>query len=280
MLHRLPAELALEILRAAAETFITSDRRTVVHLALTGSLIYDLVSPVLYQRLVVRASHSHKLAAVFNNKRICTHIRELAITDSDWRPPPSASNLVGLRSLTGQSGPIALFLETLPCGHPALARLRTVQLWNDVVLRGVPPTVTRVCLWLWQIGDPQLQALVDWLESAPSVTQIACELVEHDEHRMKIVPERLVEALYAVLDAGGSRLENLSVRMAGNAAEDPQWTAFLVALRQYGKVDPRIRLWRDRRRIWDFEDDAKTSTDDSFVGRDIWSEARPAIHCY
>jgi len=82
MLDQLPTELVAMIFKLTAEIFRFTDRKTVVHLATTSKMVYDLVSPVLHHTLIITASNVES----FRNfdasepvlaRRICAHIRAI-----------------------------------------------------------------------------------------------------------------------------------------------------------------------------------------------------------
>ena len=282
MLECLPLELVVGILRHAAEIFLSTERQTVVALAQTAKLVYNVVAPILYRRIVVTQANINLLGAFFRNLDLSPLVRHLALTAPEWTPPEDVIvRWTQLQSLTGAAAPIQFVLNHLgPVGRMSLTK---IQYWNSPLLDNVPPSVTHACIY---VGDADnhhsFRAVVGWIDALPALTHVAIELVARNGTREREWPSvalSLDESLVAVLrNKGGRQIQRLSIRLGGKLAEEAFWLAFVDRLRLqtgHSAGDPRIELWRDQRVVTDFEDDVRASIQDAYAGVDVWTESRP-----
>jgi len=284
MSDRLPVELALVIFRDAADIFVISDRPSAAALAQTCRLAYDTVRPILLRRVIATGSNSLALDYALRQGDNAPMIQDLSLTATAWGPSrPALRNLTNLRCLRGNPESIRIAIDGIPAS--AHASLFKLQLWNHYALRVVPPNVTHVSLCAKKIVGRVLQAFVAWVADTSSLTHFALEFISLEAASLwqDIVGENLVDGLRVIFKAGGPRLVEICVRLAGDIASESSdnWNGILDMLReaQASEGDAewtnRLRIWRDTRRFVDYQDDIDTSISDARAGVDVWSEARP-----
>jgi len=289
MLDLLPGELVLEILRVAAENMVTTNRRSVVALAQTASFVYFAVAPVLYRRVVVTEQNEKGISILLLNADTCTLVRDLTVIWYDWTPEKeSVSNFTGLKSICGVDGRVQFILNHLHADSKQ--SLRMIQSWGFDLLDNVPASVTHVCLYMEdRYHSPMLSGLVEWRKQFPSITHLGLDMVLHSEHMFELdndtatyeaerrqFAQAVSHQLLDVVTAGGTQLLQLAIRIGGIMADRAPWRAMIEALHERAGdlgVDQRICLWRDQRRIEDFDDDIRASVEDAYNGYDVWTEA-------
>ena len=282
MLELLPTELAIAVIVEAAEYFAATDRKSAVSLALTARYVYHIVRPILLRRVFISDSNCKKINDLLLTPGVGPLVLDLNIAAIMWLPTPEViSCLTNLYCVHGVAMQLAKTIS--PLSQSARESLCELHIWSDgIMISRVPSRVTRVCVYLEQLGDPPLADLIMWLRAVPLITHIAAELVDAGDHAFYIPPEDLVQGLEQVLEIGGPHLQAIAIRICGDPTDDDQWEPLLDTLKSWSRssamaairVDRRITLWRDRRRLSGVEEEMRAAIDDSMTGVDIWSNGR------
>jgi len=275
MLEQLPTELVLAIFCEAAEIFVVCDRQSALAIALTSALAYNNIRSILLRRVILNNSNKDAIKELLQHAVSSAMILDLTLA-SDWNPPSAIfCNLTGLRCLRGYDTDIISAIAGLPSS--GLASLFKIQTWAPSPLPVVPPSITHVSPYNIDVGDPPLDYLIEWLNSTPALTHLGCEFVSRGDNLLAedLTPQKLMDGLDAVFHAGGQRLSEVSIRLCGEGFTAPSnWARYVEALRG-AEWAYRLRLWRDPRDFSNPTTDLEASIDDSFLGVDLWSEARP-----
>ena len=277
----LPIELVLEIFRHASEIFVASDRASAVALAKASRLAYTIVRPILLRRVAITDNNADAIDNLLLDTESAALILDFNITTGDCDPMTlRIYNLTNIRCIRGIAVLVRKTIAQLP--ESGRASLFKIQLW-DAGMHPIPPLITHLCLYSTAVDDASLPRILECVNSTPSLTHLGCEfVVRTDSEGSLFQPETLVTCLRAILDAGGSQILQVAVRLCGHiVATDVLWDAYLMALWAADIEEPsgnwahRVHLWRDVRCFNDSSDDVAASIADGMAGVDVWSEARP-----
>ncbi|EJD37260.1 hypothetical protein AURDEDRAFT_173650 [Auricularia subglabra TFB-10046 SS5] len=279
MAHRLPIELVVQVLKCAAKEEIHVDRAAVVQLALVSSFAYRLVHPVLYHTMVLTEYNSGQLYRMARDSS-CAHVfravRRLLMVGYElqsWLSDDAHRSL--LSSVTSIDAPFAAIQSLAKSGsfHPSHIAVR--YHWFAGVASALPAetrsSITHITGYF--PGDNTLDAddarLI--IAGLPSLSHIAFEVVEFED---PFNDETDLSALDAVLRAclECTRVRAVVLRVAGDRLSF--WPAVLAAAQN--TRDPRVQVWREGREMASWVDEETFAVADTWAGRDIWTEARPA----
>jgi len=284
-MSKLPTELVLAVVREAAERFVIFDRESILSLALTARFVNDIVKPILYRRIFVNEGNVKKLDQVFKSTDLGKFVLDMCISTSRWRPERDVIfHFRNIRCLRGHEDPINRIMKDMPLsGHSSLFK---IHLWKTApIIKSISPSVTHLVLYFDSLPEPFAHSVRPCLDRFPSVKHLAIELVtrkndatwyDHPD------PEAFAKRLRVSLQAGGERLESLSVRLCGDLS-DGLWIECLKKAQQAGSdesfkhlnMNGRIRIWRDQRVLENHEADMAACKVDLYRGVDVWSEAQP-----
>jgi len=282
MTKQLPNELVVMILKLTAEIFRFTDRKTVVHLATTSKMIYDLVAPILYRTLIITASNM----ASFRNfdatepvlaRRICAHTRAMYLIgpgnrlNSFYKFPqveqvqaiPVAISFLGRTRSPCTLRRIAVSLSTLDTlvdiGLPADARQLITHTTGDYPMGNSSDIMVLRAAWMKNLVD-----------HFTALTHIGLVLVLWNSMITEFDLALLERDLKAALQA--THLRQLALRVCGADDETRRYVGDIMGLlRTIG--DARLRLWHDLRQISAWKDYKQCDLDDAKEGRSIWTEA-------
>ncbi|EJD37266.1 hypothetical protein AURDEDRAFT_129566 [Auricularia subglabra TFB-10046 SS5] len=285
MLSRLPVELVSMVLVHAAEQAIQVDHSSVVRLALVSSFVYRIVHPVLYHTMVVTSFNCAKLARMAEDPS-CAHVfravrRLLAIEfelvgwlteDSAHTPLLSSVTAIDVhfRSLE--------YLARSPEFRPRWLAVRYTSLASlaDAFPAETVSRLTHVTGYFpggtpdWMLVPDDID---DVLRTVPSITHIAFDVIDFD---LPNVYDPLdIPAFEVGLRAclSNMRIRVVAIRVAGDWKRHwPEVVEMAQRLR-----DPRLHAWNDTRPMRNRCEDTACLEDDTWAGRDIWTEARPVI---
>ena len=284
MSDSLPMELILAILTDAAELFVVSDRASVCSLALTASFVRDIIRPILFRRMVVTDKNARAVGTALEIGTAGSLVLDLCLSYGSWEPQDQiVAGFTQIRCLRGYPDVMERILPRLPAS--AQKSLFKLQLWDDELVRNIPPSVTHVCLFFDRPRPPMLGPVESWLSALPSITHIGCELVTRRTEQARwdapATANELAQDLQDLISAAKSRPVEFHFRLCGNIS-DALWAGYIGRIcansEQAGKVlqlDQRISLWRDTRIIDTLSDDLEACYIDAHAGVDVWSEARP-----
>jgi hypothetical protein len=178
------------------------------------------------------------------------------------------ANLNGLQAIRGYMSGVILALDSIP--KPARTTLKKVHVWATALDRKLPPSVSHHCLYQndWTCADQ----LAEELRDKPGLTHFAIEYISTTGPPPP-PPIDFVNGLRLVLEAGGSELKELSVRLAGITLTVMQ--DFAAAVCASDLPLSRLRVWCDPRKINSSIDEDRLDHEDALVERDVWSEAVP-----
>ena len=289
MLDRLPLELVCDILRIAAVMCLPTDRQTIRNIALSCSLAYGSVIPVLYSAFVIDEKNKKHVGEVFEDspplasgvfsiapsQRLCPHIRRVFVETKLKISSRQLSLLVNLRSIFSLSLDFdALTPESLPDPVPSLEHFYVLSVDYPPSL---PPSVTHVSYYIHIPAPASITVFEDYAKRvfSDTITHVAIELNE------SIVPSYetpLLSLLKALLGRNSSA--PVVLRLYRNAGDNDCERVVLRAIARL-ELEPlrrRVLLWRDPRPIFDTKDDINISKMDCIVGRTPWEEAEPVSH--
>ena len=283
-MSKLPTELVLAVVREAAELFVIFDRDSILSLALTARFVNDLVKPILYRRIFVDQSNVEKLDQVFKSTDYGKFVLDICISAGQWRPDIDViSHFRHIRCLRGLGRPISHIIDGMSlAGHSSLFK---IHLWKTAPIKSIPPSVTHLVLYFDSLPEPFEHSVRPCLDEVPSLKHLAIELVARQDSgtwHNHLDPEAFAKRLCVSLQAGGERLESLSVRLCGDLS-DGLWNECLKKAQQTGRdesfkhlnINGRIRIWRDQRVLENPEADMAACKVDLYRGVDAWSEAQP-----
>lgn len=289
MLLQLPTELTAYIIRTAVHEYRFSDRQSVVSLASSSRVVYEIVGPILYHTIIVTDSNVDQLESLASNsrthqlaKRIFSHVRSFH-NFSTKGYPIDARLLVNIESIESHEL-MPLFLLTklksvhipiLDIGPEVPGQIGPAGVFAAVThVIGTLPMFSYVDYWDSFFGDPAswMRSLLEYL---PAVTHLGLEYDYpwRDEGAGVIARFDCVAVGTAVRTALSDcpNIQCLVIRTCGLLAETRQ-TDFEVALRDVG--DSRVKIWVDMRRMADWHDYRALRILDVKEGRTIWTEAR------
>ena len=299
MLDRLPTELALRVLQAAASELWFTDRSSVVNLALTSRLVYDIVTPILYNTLIASKDNINSFAQFTYDdvtracaKRVCSHVHVLA----DYNRSNRAFNLAFFTNVIKvfAAGTVVRDLANFQCQTADLA-LREVTIesidfraeisWIPQRSRqfithatGFLPVYTNSNAWREFFSSRSGLGLGPdgWtsniIGSLPALTHFALvlEATEANSGGINVFDlGSLPMALKTALEF--SRLEMVVLKVVGVFAEHrKEVIEELVRDIQ----DPRVSLLVEHRTMDSWDRHHEWSIEDIVAGRDIWTRVR------
>lgn len=287
MLHRLPAELFVHVIRIAAYEYRISDRQSVVNLAMICRTIYDIVCPILHHTLIVTDGNAKRLESLTSSietfpptKRILSHVRS-------FHSLSRRGCQFNLRLLVNVES-----IESLPAvSLVPLAKLKRMHITDfdfrravfDQIplgvfqalthITGLLPMVSRTYCWDLFFADPAswMRSLLDML---PAVIHLglAHDLPWGDDGDKSIARFDCKAVGIAVRTALREypRIQCIAIRVGGKFAER-RWADLKTVLRDVG--DPRVKVWSDLRPLKDWNDYMSLRILDVKEGRTLWAEA-------
>ncbi|KAH7102071.1 hypothetical protein BKA62DRAFT_701340 [Auriculariales sp. MPI-PUGE-AT-0066] len=290
-MEQLPSELAVQIWQTAAYQFRFIDRGSVVNLARTSSFVYDVIAPILYERIVLTLRVQDALNAfMFDDDlrslatRVFRHTRFLCTTNSYLARSINMALLVNVEIIHTTSN-ICL---TLARAQGDRVVLHDVRLWainipsevsqfpplalaNIVKIHSIYPYAGSYGSYHSIARDPE-----DWMrrfmELLPALTHLGFSHINHDsewENSAQLDMESFASFLRVL--AGYQRLQVIAVRMV---------TDSIIRLGQWVQIghelsEERLHFCIDDREVNEWADEISSMVDDAQTGRSIWIEAKP-----
>jgi len=298
MADKLPAELVINIIQLAAESWRFTDRQSVVNLAITSAASYKLVSPILYHTIiltVINARYFTEFVMDEGNevlaRRVCGHVRALHDFSSELTTKFPAQFFTSLARIHSMGNVIQFIAEE---NSPCPLRYVSVSSENfglissewlpsharEVVthLTGYLPIFFSESHWDNFTTNPK-----GWIGSIvhplPALTHLALILVGvpgTNDARGGVHAFRLTaldQALRELL--ASSRLKGVALHVCGLHVEQ-RWDEIEALLRSID--DKRLKVWRDDRQLPSWREHRTWAIEDIMNGKDVWSEARPIDH--
>ncbi|KAH7101693.1 hypothetical protein BKA62DRAFT_173564 [Auriculariales sp. MPI-PUGE-AT-0066] len=310
----LPVELFYGILLQGARDFIQHSRASVVQLALVSREAYQLIRPILYDRLIVTKENEKLFTQPEVFDALLAHVRYMHIVDEEvsidighellqrWNPPPGSTcfldaslhftiKYISEHPDTPLNGVriINMSFSRAVFAGPDGQRLPRAFLRNLTHLAGHLPADLAHMDGEWEL---------EFLAETPALTHLALQVVDYegfdsfDEVRLFSYGTALITR--ALLKH--STLKCLCLRMAGTLTCDTTISVFQDLVKEL--QDMRLKVWFDTRHgehgnIFSWHDseqrwnkiELQLEVHDSFAGYDIWMpEERPStegqVICY
>ncbi|KZV78484.1 hypothetical protein EXIGLDRAFT_737611 [Exidia glandulosa HHB12029] len=295
--HELPVEIVLAIFAAAAHAALRDNVPWITRLSLVSRVVYDTVTPILYETMVITGNNTPLVRSVTEDARRMAFVRKLCIVapagadpwvsartadfvrafrhvdELDvprWQDLISPSNSFRPRRLNMHDSTLARFSPPkLPELSAGLTHLLVAYPFysksserRDTVRRRA-----RFGLTMATVEDLEQDAL----NAMPALTHLALDMMrtsppsdeEFNEDHLRTVLARLLKKAES---ATGGRIEVLALRVGGVMLSQWGIIAHVVTTMQ----DPRVRVWCDGRR----GDPLALRAMDIRTGRDVWTEAR------
>ncbi|KAH7106047.1 hypothetical protein BKA62DRAFT_349336 [Auriculariales sp. MPI-PUGE-AT-0066] len=280
MFGALPTELIIEIMQHAAWQFVADDRPTVVQIAQTSKMAYQVAAPILYRTMFITDKNIHALRDLVDSllaQRVCSLVRVLVAYRSFKLSPVIPFTLfTGVESIIGHcdfrapssSGIVSLREANVTFGH------------FPQEVANLPPSARRTLTHVMGCGtetqgeyrsDP-----IGWCNKImavlPALTHLAFELVDVEQYFGAnedfdiLIFERVLQTALA-----NKRLEYVAIRIAGNFCFHRAEMELLMRRLK----NPRVCIWNDTRPLnnWLAEDEQVVT--DAVCGRSVWTKAQP-----
>ncbi|KAH7096813.1 hypothetical protein BKA62DRAFT_487927 [Auriculariales sp. MPI-PUGE-AT-0066] len=296
-METLPVELVAYVFQMTAYMFRSTDRSTVVNLALTSSFVYDTVAPILYEMIIIKFNtQSENSFSVFAKDeaiaaKVLKHVRFLC---TGWRVVEiSSSTAAFFSNLETIHGPFSTWCTiTLAQAKHGHAIASDARFWEIGLPRNIDSnqqlcSLTRLHTFIPSTSLPHTFREIShdadgWtrrmLTLLPALTHMGFSHygldISHEnwEEKDLRVFEMILRTLAACrrpflqimafrLTGRATRCLDAYVRVAQGAEED-------LALR-------RVRFWADTRDIPTWDAESEVMINDARAGRSIWTEAKP-----
>ncbi|KAH7094085.1 hypothetical protein BKA62DRAFT_721143 [Auriculariales sp. MPI-PUGE-AT-0066] len=295
-MEKLPIELMIHIFQTAAYMFRSTERGTVVKLALTASFVYDTIAPILYERLVVthRNQGAVSMLAQTGAVSFLEHVRFLWTGPDRIGIPRSVAELL-LRA-TAVYGSMDVWDEIAAVqARAGVAIASDVHLWNvdlPVDLKEIQKShlrsLTRVHSFIPQSGHDSMfsdfsRDAAGWthhlLELLPSLTALGFSHVNPiSEDQVEDAYSKDLEAFETIIRTVKATREPcvqvVALRITGEAAA---WLdAYIRIVRDMDDdwAMQHMRIWVDKRDIFDWSAEVRLVGEDANKERSIWTEAK------
>ncbi|KAH7099762.1 hypothetical protein BKA62DRAFT_708767 [Auriculariales sp. MPI-PUGE-AT-0066] len=300
-MEKLPIEIVTEIFRVTAYLFRLTDRGTVVRLALTSSFVYDAVSPILYERIVIGSDQEESgFLTLLKNEpvaaKVLKHVTFLCTGAArSTRISPSAATLfINIKAVYGSMAlwsAIAKSANTERGGAIA----RDLRVWTaglaDLDLTGIHQPnlccLTRLHTFIPHCSlqrtfhkfsrDPtgwtrQMLALL------PSLTHLGFSHVDPDFPKEGAESKNLdacLQILRVVATSQTPSIHVVALRITGRAAICLNAYIRIAQAVDEGWAMSCMYMWVDQREIKGWLDESALMIDDARKERSIWTEAKP-----
>ncbi|KAH7097330.1 hypothetical protein BKA62DRAFT_716715 [Auriculariales sp. MPI-PUGE-AT-0066] len=292
-MERLPVELVAYIVQLAAYLFRSSDRVTVLNLAVTSWFVYHTVAPILHERIVIESAEERQtfLKLIHNELvavKVLKHVRFLCTGTWYINTSPLAPMLVKIKTIYG---PIGLWNDIAFAqaarGHAIASDLRlwTADLPRDLkdVHRSSLQSLTRVHTFIsyssFHVEDTRDPAR--WtrsiLDQLPHLTHLGFSHVDPEQVQLDAEergPEDLGLILSMVSACQQPCIQVLALRITGRVIK--RLSAYIrIALAGDAEwAMRRLCIWVDQRDIADWKTERELIADDARRERTIWTEAK------
>ncbi|KAH7096433.1 hypothetical protein BKA62DRAFT_510746 [Auriculariales sp. MPI-PUGE-AT-0066] len=287
-MDRLPVEIVVYILQGVAYELRSRDRQTVVNLAMASSVVYDIIAPILYERMIITYTNDTAIRQFMADgplaKRVLRHTRFFCAPSSISAESINASLLSNVEVIYS-SVQICDSIFRATEGRGVLRELRLWSLNAPADIHRLQPealqNVTRIHSFypyarnndLYSVFEPVSAGWMHRLiEGFPALTHLGFSHVDPSGHRND-ANKADVLSFNVVLQIAAkySRLQVIAFRLTGRMAaclDD------CVAIAKE-MAEERAYFWVDDRPIDMWLAESRLMISDAQCERSLWTEARP-----
>ncbi|KAH7096812.1 hypothetical protein BKA62DRAFT_833739 [Auriculariales sp. MPI-PUGE-AT-0066] len=300
MAEKLPIELVDYILRLAAYQFRFHNRSTVVKLALTSSFVYNIVAPILYERLIVESdTEVDSFSEVMDDKAVAAsvlkHVRVLCSAYQLHISSSVAAHFVKLEAVYGSintwssiaqaqarsgstiAAEVRFWTVDLPADFPQTYHHTEIQ--NLTHVHSFMPNFALLHTFL-EISRDAAGWTRHILELLPRLTHLGFSHVSpeepSDEEEAKEKDLGVFELIVKTVAACQKPcVQVLAVRLTGSAVARVEAYIRVAQAANEDWATQRVCIWLDKREVRDWTDEVSLMAEDARRECTIWTESKP-----
>ncbi|KAH7106038.1 hypothetical protein BKA62DRAFT_826428 [Auriculariales sp. MPI-PUGE-AT-0066] len=284
MFNLLPTELVVKIVQQAAWKFVADDRSTVIHLAQTSKMVYQLVAPVLYHTAVITSRNIVTLYELITSpetahlaERVGPLVSVLVFMFAEQEDEANRHDVVlgCFTNVTSFDGAPYFLDYLIYAGNSSISKLSIYYCHSFAGgISDIPEVIQRNLTRLVGIIS-RAEDCVDiphMLHMLPALSHIGFDLLEVDEDGgMAVVQSFNTSAFEQILVAlhEFKQLRCITIRVAGSFCH--RWAEMQQVVHRL--KDSRVQMQQDSRERLTWEEENQISISDALHGRTMWTEA-------